>query len=131
MSRARPGLAYIGSIVALSIAVGTAVAIAEEAEPPAAGDEPVKQIKMYAENWKWTPDRMVVPKGTRVVITIDSRDAPHSFVLKEYGLKVKLPQDRTTRVEFVADKAGEFRWKCGRPCGDGCPKMRGTLTVTE
>ena len=56
-------------------------------------------------------------------------DAPHTFVLKAYKLKVKLPQDETVRIEFVADKKGEFRWKNDRPCGDGWTKMTGTLIV--
>ena len=46
-------------------------------------------------------------------------------------LKVTLPQDQTTTVEFLVDKVGEFRWKCGRPCGNSCPKMNGKLIVTE
>ena len=93
------------------------------------GEEPVLELKVYAENWSWEPDRIRVRQGTRVVLHVDNRDAPHSFVLKAYRLKVALPQDKTTTVEFVADKAGKFTWKCGRPCGNGCSKMRGTLEV--
>ena len=44
-------------------------------------------------------------------------------------MKVPLPQDKTTAVVFVASKPGTYRWYCGRPCGNGCPKMTGELTV--
>jgi len=49
--------------------------------------------------------------------------------MKGYGLKIPLPQDETTVIEFLADKVGTFKWKCGRPCGNGCPKMTGKLIV--
>ena len=92
---------------------------------------PVKKIKMYAENWKFIPNVIRVKQGTRVVIDFVSRDASHSFVLKGYKIKVPLPEGKTGHVEFVADEVGTFRWRCGRPCGNGCPKMTGKLIVEE
>lgn len=99
-------------------------------EAGAAGDEtPVLELNAFAENWKWDPDVIRVQEGTRVILHIKNRDAPHAFLLKAYRIKVPLPQDETTTVEFVADRPGEFTWRCGRPCGNGCPKMRGKLIV--
>lgn len=98
-----------------------------ETEP--AEERPTKRIKMYAENWRWVPNVIRVAEGTRVVIDFVSRDASHSFVLKDYRIKVPLPERSEKRFEFVADKKGEFKWRCGRPCGDGCPKMVGKLIV--
>ena len=100
-------------------------------ETVADGEMPVLEMKVYAGNWSWDPNLIRVRKGTRVILHIQNRDAPHSFWLKAYRLKVALPQDKTTTVEFVADKAGEFLWRCGRPCGNGCAKMRGTLVVLD
>lgn len=100
---------------------------ADEAE----AEEPVKTIKMMAENWKWRPSTIRVTRGTRLIIEFKSYDASHSFVLKAFGIKVNLPEGKDGRVEFVADKAGEFKWRCGRPCGDGCAKMKGKLIVEE
>ena len=124
------------ALLALAALAATGLAAQEDAPaPPApAGDAtvreaPVKQIKMYAENWKWSPALIRVPQGTRVKIRFESRDASHAFVLKDYGIKVPLPQDTTAEVEFVADRAGEFKWVCGRPCGKGCSKMVGKLIV--
>jgi len=107
----------------------TAEGTAEPAAPPAAGPETVKEIKMYAENWKWTPNSIRVPRGTHLRISVENVDAPHRFELKAYKLNVPLPQRETTVIDFVANKPGEFRWRCSRPCGNGCPKMTGTLTV--
>ena len=99
-----------------------------EAEPQA-GDQPFKLIKMFAEEWKWTPNLIQAPQGTRIRIEFLSYGASRRFDLPGYKLKVRIPQDKTVSVEFVADKKGTFRWKCGRPCGNGCAKMTGKLIV--
>ena len=106
--------------------------VADAAETAAPAEEaPVKKVKMYARSWKWTPDEIRVKKGTRVIIDFFSEDASHGFELKAYKIKVNLPQDKRGQVEFVADKVGTFRWRCSRPCGNGCPKMTGKLVVME
>jgi heme/copper-type cytochrome/quinol oxidase subunit 2 len=126
-------LAFFLSLLLLAGA-GAATRASEEAETPTESkpvEAPVKSIKMTAQNWKWTPQTIRVQKGTRVIIDFQSWDASHSFELKAFGIKVPLPQDKTGHVEFVADKVGKFKWRCGRPCGDGCPKMVGKLIVEE
>lgn len=119
---------------------GPALAQEEPAEPghedcgktgDADEDGPVKFIKMYVEEWKWTPDVIRVKKGTRLKIEFFSYEASRRFDLKAYRIKVPLPQDKTVTYEFVADKAGEFKFRCGRPCGDGCAKLTGKLIVEE
>ena len=119
--------------VALPLLTSTLVAQEADTAEPAPEEEalPTKVIHLDVEEWKWTPNRIRVHQGTKVVLKIHSYDATHRFDLKAYRLKVNLPQSKTTRVEFVADKAGTFTWRCGRPCGDGCPKLRGKLTVVE
>jgi heme/copper-type cytochrome/quinol oxidase subunit 2 len=127
----------LGICLSFLLLAGGAVAVAQQ---PADDDvqpeqeqaeAPVKQIKLTAENWKWTPNVVRVKQGTRLVIDFQSWDASHSFKLKAFGIDIPLPQDKTAHVEFVADKVGKFKWRCGRPCGDGCPKMVGKLIVEE
>lgn len=132
--RPKRRLAAIAAAMFLGCLCGSVFAQdSEPAEPsaPPAEERPVKQIKMTAENWKWSPDVIRVKQGTRVVIAFDSYDASHSFELKAYKIKVPLPEGKTGQVEFVAHRSGEFSWRCGRPCGDGCAKMRGKLIVEE
>jgi cytochrome c oxidase subunit 2 len=126
----------VGIVVVLS-AIGLADAPAamdvaqETAETTSAEEAPVKKVKMYARNWKWTPEEIRVKRGTRVIIDFVSEDASHAFELKAYKIKVNLPQDKRGQVEFVANKTGTFRWRCSRPCGNGCPKMTGKLIVMD
>ena len=116
---------WAAGVLATAVALAILVPAAVSEEP----DRDVKEFKVLARNWSFSPDRIQVEQGTKVVIHVESHDAPHSFVLKAFGVKVMLPQDKTTDVVFVADKPGTFRWYCGRPCGNGCPKMTGELTV--
>jgi len=123
------------SLATLVLLGGFAFPAWSETETPAGpdmrGEGPVKKVKMYARNWDWTPDEIRVKLGTRVIIDFVSEDASHGFELKAYKIKVNLPQDKRGRIEFVADKAGTFPWRCSRPCGNGCAKMTGTLVVVE
>jgi cytochrome c oxidase subunit 2 len=134
MNRKSPrGTWLLVALLAAGMASVCPPAFAQEGgEAEAAAEEaPVKRIQMIAENWKFIPNEILVRKGTRVVLEIQSYDSPHSFVMKAYRIKVPLPEKKTTTIEFIADKVGKFRWRCGRPCGDGCAKMTGKLVVTE
>jgi len=128
------GALAICLLLLLLAGAGAAAQPSEEGEippEPEQAEAPVKHIKMTAQNWKWTPETIRVKQGTRVIIEFQSWDASHSFELKAYGIKVPLPQDKIGHTEFVADKVGKFKWRCGRPCGNGCPKMVGKLIVEE
>lgn len=89
----------------------------------------VREMNLYVEEWKWTPDTIRVAQGTHVVLHIRSFDASRTFSMKGYKLKVPLPQDQVQTVEFDATRKGTFPWTCERPCGNGCAKLKGTLIV--
>ena len=127
-----PTAHFARSLAGLAVIAVTVAAVAPHVRAGETDEAaPRKVIKMTVENWKWVPKKITVEKGTRLVLHIRSYDATHRFDLKAYGQKVLLPQGKVTEVEFLADQVGTFKWKCGRPCGDGCPKMTGKLTVVE
>jgi heme/copper-type cytochrome/quinol oxidase subunit 2 len=102
---------------------------AAAADADDAPEQPIKEIKLFVEKWKWTPNEITVEQGTLVKVEALSYDASRRFDLKAFRLKVPLPEGQKVRFEFVADKVGKFHWKCGRPCGNGCAKLWGTLIV--
>jgi heme/copper-type cytochrome/quinol oxidase subunit 2 len=132
-------------VLAIALCLGGGGAIAAQqgappAAPPEAPDEaapaavaPAKRVvrtfKVYADNWSWTPDTIRVKQGDHVVLKLYAYRASRSFLLKGYKLDVHMPQDQEITAEFDADRKGEFPFRCGRPCGNGCAKMRGTLFV--
>ena len=104
---------------------------ADPSSPPAAPERSLKYVNLFVEEWRWTPDTIRVKKGQHVVLQIESMEGKHAFYLKGYNLDVPLEEGHRVKVEFDADKVGKFPWKCSRPCGDGCAKLRGTLVVEE
>lgn len=116
------GFRIIGTALLLS-----SLALAEAPAPQAT--RPVREFNLFAKEWTWEPENLRVKQGSHVVLHIESLDGARSFLLKAYRLKVPLPEGERVTVEFDADQAGTFEFKCGRPCGNGCAKLRGTLTV--
>ena len=80
---------------------GAAVA-AEQAAPSG-----VRKFTMTAKNYEFDPSVITVKKGEKVRLG-----------------------DPTT-IEFTADKAGTFEFKCSVYCGLGHRKMKGKLVVEE
>lgn len=104
----------------------------EEPAPPAApAKRTVRTFQIYGDNWEFVPNTIRVRKGDHVVLKLHAYRATRSFVLKGYKIDVPMPQDEDVKTEFDADVAGEFPFKCGRPCGNGCAKLRGKLIVEE
>ena len=133
---------FLAALLGLLVVCVAGPALAQEdpAEPGHEGcakaeevdeEQPVKLIKIYVEEWKWSPDVIRVKQGTRLKLEFLSYEASRRFDLKAYRIKVALPQDKIVTYEFVADKVGEFKFRCGRPCGDGCAKLTGKLIVEE
>jgi len=86
-------------------------------------------ISMTAKRFEFTPSTIKVNRGDAVRITITSKDATHGFSLPDFGVNEKIGPDKPAVVEFVADKTGEFTFRCNIPCGSGHGGMKGTLIV--
>jgi cytochrome c oxidase subunit 2 len=89
-----------------------------------------KVIKMNAEKYKFTPETINVNLGDNVVLEITATDTEHGFGLSAFDIDQNLPQGKTVTIEFVADKQGEFRFKCTSFCGWGHFGMSGKLIVS-
>lgn len=88
----------------------------------------VKEISMTAQTWEFTPSTITVNKGDRVKLMIKSLDTKHGFALPDFNVQQDLnPGDNA--VEFTADKAGTFDFRCFNFCGSGHSGMAGKLIV--
>ncbi len=113
------------------------VTVTVTAEPEErAGGEKVVRIKMRVFQYGFDPNVIEVEEGTRVIIDIVEVTADkepnfryHTFTLPEFGINQLLEVGKTYRIEFVADKVGEFTFECARYCGVGHAGMKGKLIV--
>jgi cytochrome c oxidase subunit II len=102
-------------------------ALAQESTAAAAPHE----IQVTAKKYEFTPKEIHVKKGEHVKLVVTATDHDHGFRLDEFHVKQKIKKGETVTVEFVADKAGTFPFKCSVVCGFGHRGMKGTLVVEE
>ena len=106
-------------------------------------------ISLEAKKYGYSPARIIVNKGDTVVLKPASLDATHGFLLDGYPIefiirkggtylkyawedddgKLQADWDKVSEVEFVADKAGKFTFRCTQTCGNLHPFMTGELVV--
>ena len=89
------------------------------------------QITMTAKKYEFSPNVIRVKKGDHVKLVITSLDREHGIKIEGYQIEQKLPKDEPVTIEFTADKAGTFPFKCSKFCGMGHGKMTGQLIVEE
>lgn len=93
-----------------------------------AASEP-RIINMTAKRYQFDPQVITVNQGERVRLNITAVDRDHGIQIKGYGINKKLKKGVPTTIEFTADKAGTFPFRCSVWCGLGHGRMKGQLIV--
>lgn len=89
----------------------------------------MKSFDVQVYQFAYEPDTIEVNEGDLVTINLASRDVTHGFYIKDYGINVTVEKDKPARVDFVADKKGEFPILCSVYCGRGHNTMKAKLIV--
>ncbi|MBI2558544.1 cupredoxin domain-containing protein [Candidatus Woesearchaeota archaeon] len=89
----------------------------------------VKEFKITAKQFSFTPSTIEVNKGDKVRLIVTSMDVPHGIAIKEYGINERLEVGKPVTIEFTADKEGTFTAYCSVFCGSGHSGMKGNLIV--
>lgn len=90
-----------------------------------------REIKIHARAFEYTPRIIRVQRGDTVKLTLIADDVTHGLILETYNVELESRprQDPPPSVEFVADKAGKFHFRCTVVCGPLHPFMAGELIV--
>jgi hypothetical protein len=100
-----------------------------EALPPGGGyvlKDPDDTGTWTVETYRWLPGEITVVEGDEVTLEIlGVNGASHPTVLEGYDLAFDVKRGQLTKVTFVADKPGIFRFVCSVHA----PSMTGTLVV--
>lgn len=113
----------------VEVKVNAGVSVPAPVAPVVVATPVIKTIKVTAQTWAFEPSTITVSKGDKVKLVITSIDVAHGFSLPDFNVKERLEPNKTTTVEFTADKVGSFGFFCSVQCGDGHTGMRGTLEV--
>lgn len=93
--------------------------------------QPVKEFRITAEQFQFTPSTITVKKGDKVRLIVTSTDVTHGLAIPEFKVNMRLEKGKEQTAEFTADKAGTFTFYCSVVCGSGHSEMEGTLIVNE
>ncbi len=90
-----------------------------------------REFAIQARAFEYTPSVIRVQQGDRVKLTMSAADVTHGLILDYYDVElVASPQQqKESVVEFVAERAGRFRFRCTQVCGPLHPFMVGELIV--
>lgn len=90
----------------------------------------VKEIAVTAKKYEYVPNKIDVPVGTTLRLSVTAEDATHGFEIE--GVKdscVEIKKGETKVITYTAAKAGTFAFKCCHFCGLGHRRMKGSITV--
>ena len=89
----------------------------------------VHEIQVTLRKYEFSPGSLRVKKGEQVSLIMTAVDHDHGFKLDAFHVDQLLKQGEAATVEFTADQAGTFPFRCSHFCGMGHKKMKGELVV--
>jgi cytochrome c oxidase subunit II len=134
------------SLIAAGMLFLTSSTVAKPANQSASATENVQVIEVTAKKYEFDPSPIRVKQGARVRLKITATDHTHGFSIKlspdgadtnaSPGLVLSSPQEciriekgQTETVEFVAQTAGTYSFRCCVHCGWDHGSMKGKLIV--
>ncbi|HKZ94638.1 MAG TPA: carboxypeptidase regulatory-like domain-containing protein [Candidatus Bathyarchaeia archaeon] len=78
-----------------------------------------REIRIATRQWEFIPNEIIVKKDDMITLFVTSEDVIHGFQMMDYGIRAEIKPGEPQRFSFVADKAGEFFYRCFIPCGVG------------
>jgi len=112
---------FIGSALLLALPL---------VQQPADTGGSIRTIDVMLSRYAFSPERIEVRVGERVLLNLVSVDTVHGFQVKELGLNARTPARGRTAIELMPKTAGTFRITCSEYCGGGHSRMRAWLIVT-
>ncbi len=111
-----------------------------------AEDQKVQVIELTAKKYEYSPSPVHLKSGTKIQLKITATDHDHGFKISAVpdgalpngaaGLIFSSAQDcwqlkkgETTTIEFLAQTAGTYTFKCCHTCGLGHKGMKGQIVV--
>jgi cytochrome c oxidase subunit 2 len=93
------------------------------------------EMQVTARMWSWTftypngvtEDRLVIPAGRAISLSITSEDVLHSFYVPAFRVKRDAVPGMTTRAWFRAPEPGSYDLFCAEYCGVGHSAMITTV----
>jgi len=95
----------------------------------ALADDNPTVIKITAEKFDFTPDRIVLKKGQPVTFQLTSLDVVHGFMIRPLDIDTDIPPGKITEVTVTPEVTGTYRIICDHYCGLGHGGMKMTVVI--
>lgn len=118
------GVALAGGIIYFSLPTNE-----DKSEERVLPTGQTKEFNLELFNWDFEPKTIVVNAGDMVKLNVTTRDIDHGIGINEFLVNKRVQPGQITKVEFLANKRGEFRMYCTVVCGEGHFTMDGKLIV--
>lgn len=117
-------LALSGVVLISLLAVGLGNFLPLPAESPQ-----TREFTISAHQFSYSPERIRVNKGDRVILRLQPEDVSHGLYVDGYAVETHADPKKEGVVEFVADRPGTYRFRCSVTCGVMHPFMVGEVAV--
>jgi cytochrome c oxidase subunit 2 len=77
----------------------------------------------------YTPDEIVIPRGSKVNFTVTSTDVLHGFQVPNTTINTMIVPGQISKFSYVFDKPGEYLNICNEYCGAGHQVMMSKIIV--
>jgi cytochrome c oxidase subunit II len=116
------------TLIGLTIlSAASARTVAQMAKDAGTGVQAVHEIQVTLRKYEFGHGSLRVRKGEQVKLVMTAAEHDHGFKLDDFDINQRIPKGTTVVVEFTADKAGTFQFRCSSVCGVGHKNMKGTL----
>lgn len=115
-------LAGVVLVSLLSVALGGFLPLPAEAPQ-------TREFTVSARQFSYSPERISVNKGDRVILRLQPKDVSHGLYVDGYDVETHAAPKEEGTVEFVADDPGTYRFRCSLTCGVMHPFMVGEVAV--
>ena len=122
------------------------VVFCQSGSQTSAQNQDAQVIEVTAKKYEYSPSPIHVKRGMKVQLKITATDHDHGFKIATFpdgaaqsgtpGLVFAAAQDcwqlkkgETTTIEFLAQTAGTYTFRCCHTCGVGHRGMKGELVV--
>lgn len=99
--------------------------------PASSADPSERTFKIQASQFQYSPAVLAVNPGDRVTIDLEAADVVHGLSIDGYDVEMQADPGQTSRLTFVADRPGAFRFRCSVTCGNMHPFMIGKFYVGQ
>jgi cytochrome c oxidase subunit 2 len=112
-----------GAVGVMGASIGSLAGYADAQSQP-------RLVKVTAERFHFTPNRIQLKKGEAVVLELTTLDVPMGFNAPAFKVRANILPDAPAQVPLTPQQAGEFEFFCDIVCGSGHKDMRGVIVVS-